>query len=310
MSFLTSAALKFSIVISFILIVTFSYSCVESDHPDENLKVLHDKSFPISAGKEFKLDASSGNIEITGWDKNEVHVKILGNKKAEDKVKFSFFNSDERVEIEAKYDWSLFMAVKGVRLQFQIQVPNKFNLECQTAGGNVNTDGVDGNMILKTSGGNLYLANLNGEIAATTSGGQITFTNLAGEMDLTTSGGNIYGDNFSGKLQTSTSGGNINLTGSDTQINASTSGGDISLDYSGQNQGIELETSGGDIMIKIPADFNASVDLSTSGGLVTSEFEGNKAVKVSKSRFEADINNGGNSLTAETSGGNIILKKK
>ena len=65
----------------------------DSEYKDEKLKVIHDKSFPISPGNDFKLDASSGDVIISGWDKNEVHVKILGNDKAKEKVKFNFNES-------------------------------------------------------------------------------------------------------------------------------------------------------------------------------------------------------------------------
>ena len=293
-----------------LLLCLSSYSCAESETTDEKLKVLHDKTFTISPGNDFKLDAASGDIIISSWDKNEVHVKILGNNKAKEKVEFSFHESSDMVEVEAKYDWSFFMMVKGVELRFEIQVPKEFNIDAGTSGGDIKLQSIKGKVVTKTSGGDIDVSDLNGNIELSTSGGDISFNSTFGDLNLSTSGGNIKGDNFSGKLDASTSGGNINLIGYDVKIGASTSGGNISLDYSGQNQGIELSTSGGNITAKLPQDFNAAANISALGGSIKSDFKANNPIEISSSKFEAEINNGGSSLIMETSGGDIVVKKK
>ncbi|HEY4755923.1 MAG TPA: DUF4097 family beta strand repeat-containing protein [Ignavibacteriaceae bacterium] len=310
MCFNLSKKLQLTILLFTLLFVSSSYSCADSKYMDEKLKVIHDKSFPISPGNDFKLDASSGDVLISSWNKNEVHVKILGNDKAKEKVEFNFNESEDMIEVEAKYDWSLFMLVKGVELRFEVQVPKEFNIEAYTSGGDIKLQNVKGKVALKTSGGDINVADLNGNVEVSTSGGDITFNNSYGELNFSTSGGDIKGNKFSGKLEVSTSGGDITLLGSDAVINGSTSGGDISLDYSGQNQGIELSTSGGDIAVKLPKNVGASANLSTLGGDIKSDFKGNNAVNISSTKFEADINNGGNPLVLKTTGGDIVVKKK
>lgn len=300
----------FALFFTFFLFVSSSYSCAESEYKDEKLKVIHDKTFSISPGNDFKLDASSGDIVISSWNKNEVHVKILGNDNAKEKVEFNFNESEDMIEVEAKYDWSLFMFVKGVKLRFEIKVPNEFNIDAVTSGGDIKLQNVKGKVITKTSGGDISVTDLNGKIEVSTSGGDISCSNIMGDVNLSTSGGDIKANKFSGTLEVSTSGGDIQLIGSDSKISGTTSGGDISLDYSGQNQGIELNTSGGDISAKLPKDFNASANISTLGGDLKIDFTGNNAVKISSTTFEADINNGGNSLILKTSGGDIVVKKK
>lgn len=293
-----------------LLLASLSYSCAETEYSADKLKVIHDKTFPISPGKDFKLDASSGDILISSWNKNEVHVKILGNDKAKEKVEFNFNDSEDMIEVEAKYDWSLFMLMKGVQLRFEVQVPKEFNIDAATSGGDIKVQSIKGKFVLKTSGGDVIVSDLNGNVEVSTSGGDIVFNNTYGELNLSTSGGDVKGNKFSGNLEAATSGGDISLVGSDVKINGSTSGGNISLDYSGQNQGIELSTSGGDISVKLPKDFNASANLSTLGGDIKSDFKGNNAVTISSFKFEADINSGGNPLVLKTTGGDIVVKKK
>jgi DUF4097 and DUF4098 domain-containing protein YvlB len=301
---------SFATFLFLLLLASSSYSCAESEYSDDKLKVIHDKTFPISPGKDFKLDASSGDVLISSWNKNEVHVKIWGNDKAKEKVEFNFNDSENMIEVEAKFDWSLFMLMKGVQLRFEVKVPQEFNIDAVTSGGDIKLQNIKGKFVLKTSGGDINISDLNGNVEVSTSGGDIVFNNAHGDLNFSTSGGDIKGNRFSGNLEAATSGGDISLAGSDVKINGSTSGGDISLDYTGQNKGIELSTSGGDIVVKLPKDFNASANLSTLGGDIKCDFKGNNAVKISSSKFEADINNGGNPLILKTTGGDIVVKKK
>ena len=303
---------KILLFASVIIMAASSFSCTmdNSYSDDQNLQVLQEKTFQINQGKTLKLDASSGNIEISTWEKNEVYVKISGNNHAKEKAEFTFHNDENKVEVIAKTKSSFFGFSSGIKLRFEIKVPKNFNPETYTSGGNIKLDGLTGNPILKTSGGNIYVKNTSGNIRTNTSGGEIRAENVSGSIKLSTSGGNISANNFKGNFDAHTSGGNINLAGNDSKIYAETSGGNIKLDYKGENKGIELNTSGGDIEIKLPADFSAAAKLSSSGGRISCDFKGNNAVKISSSRFEADINNGGNPLYAKTSGGNIEVSKK
>lgn len=303
---------KMLLFASVIFMATTSFSCTmeNSYSDDQNLQVLQEKTFQINQGKTLKLDASSGNIEISTWDKNEVYVKISGNNRAKEKTEFTFSNDENMVEITAKTKSSFFGWNKGIKLKFDIKLPKNFNPETHTSGGNIKLEGLNGNPNLKTSGGNIYVKNSSGNIRTNTSGGEIRVENVSGSMKLSTSGGNISANNFNGNFDARTSGGNIKLAGNDSKIYAETSGGDIKLDYKGQNKGIELNTSGGDIDINLPADINAAANLSSSGGRISCDFKGNNAVKVSSNKFEADINNGGNPLYAKTSGGDIEVSKK
>ena len=271
-----------------ILFLTFIKSTFAGD-----LKVIKERTFQISPGKDLKVEASSGDVSVSSWDKNEVYIKILGNEKAEDKMKFEFYNDENKVEVVAKGDHSLMGWFSGgIRLRFEIKVPIKFNEKIHTSGGDVYTNNVSGNLNISTSGGD------------------IKFNNVDGIFDVSTSGGDITGMNFQGDLDASTSGGDINLAGSDSKIKASTSGGDIYLDYKGSNKGIDISTSGGDIQLKLPADFNAAAKMRTSGGEISCELTANNAKKISSSKFEADLNSGGNPLYVETSGGDINVLKK
>ena len=251
-------------------ITTTSYS---SNNKGDDKKVLSERSFPISAGKKLVVNAESGDVQVTPWDKSEVYVKVIGNENAEKKFDFSYDASSEEVKIKAerKGSWSWF---SNISLKFEIKVPSNFNIYANTSGGDIKIGGIKGGITLKTSGGD------------------------------------IWGDRFEGSFDAKTSGGDINLFCSNAKIDASTSGGDIDLEYTGKNKGVELNTSGGDIDIKVPQNFDANVDLRTSGGDIDCNINLNNVKKLSETKVIGSLNNGGVPLTAHTSGGDITVKSK
>ena len=304
----------YSFLILILLGLTGSLSAcrveVGSDHGGD-LEVLQEKTFPAQPGKDLKVETASGDVTITTWDKSEVYIKILGNDKAREKVDFVFNNDEDEVSVIAKREGSFFnWFSSGIRIRFEIKVPAEFNTNINTSGGDIMIGQIRGNNSLRTSGGDVWVKNTDGVLKVSTSGGEINLDSNSGEMDVSTSGGDIKAREFKGDFSASTSGGDIYLKGSDSKIYAETSGGDITLEYYGANKGIDLETSGGDIQMKLPADFNATASMHTSGGDIECDLSANNARKVSSTRFEADLNNGGETLTAKTSGGDITIKRQ
>jgi len=274
------------------------------------LKVLHEKSFNVNPGETLELESESGDIVISTWSKNEVFVKVYGNRKAEERVDFSFERTSDGVRIIAEKEGSFFNWFSSVEMRFEIRLPAEFNADVKTSGGDIAVKDLKGKMIYKTSGGDVDLQNTNGALTVKTSGGDIELSKHEGNSKLSSSGGDIKCIDTKGDLDAGTSGGGIILKTVDGRIDARTSGGDITLDYTGVNNGIELTTSGGDIEVYIPAEFKADADLKCSGGHIDCDFTLSRTYRVKSYHLEADFNGGGEKLYCKTSGGDIYVKEK
>jgi hypothetical protein len=68
---------------------------------------------------------------------------------------------------------------------------------------------------------------------------------------------------------------------------------------------VYVETSGGDIDIRVPAGTGALIDASTSGGEVICDLPITMNGKLDESRIRGTINGGGEMIRARTSGGDI-----
>ncbi|MBZ0198498.1 MAG: DUF4097 domain-containing protein [Ignavibacteriaceae bacterium] len=295
--------------------VSFSLSACSvafnGDNGSKKLSVIDEKTFQISSGKTLRVDTRPGDVMITPWEKDEVYIKVYGNDKAREKMKFDFNGNSNEVAVTGKYERSFFnWGNSGIKVRYEIKTPSNFNVTVSTAGGDVRVGGIKGSVTIKTSGGDVDIKETRGNLLVATSGGDITLENPEGNTKASTSGGDINGVNYKGNLKVTTSGGDIKLSGGNGSIEAKSSGGDIKLEYNGINEGIALATSGGDIDIYVPADFKASLMLSSSGGGVDSDFKTENQTNRSKRKLEGDINGGGPKLVAKTSGGEINLRKR
>lgn len=218
------------------------------------------------------------------------------------------------------------------------------SVAADTSGGRIRIGDVSGDVEADTSGGSINIGNVGGDILADTSGGSIEVGTSGGEMELDTSGGTIRAGFADGPVLADTSGGNIYLDGSAVRVEADTSGGNVEIQrsggavYAGSSGGnivirqavgpiiadtaggridaelagytddrdatVELETAGGDVVVRIPANHQASVlaDLE-----VTRRGRGDYRIV---SDFDLDIgedNNGNIHARGDINGGGDII---
>jgi len=295
-----------TILLFFIGLIFFISSGIEAG----DLRVIREKTFSVKQGETLGVDVSGADVKIESRDVNEVYVKILGNRRAEDKMNFRIDQTSSGVEVEIKrkgsswFNWG-----GGISLRVEVTVPRTYNTDVNTSGGDINLSNVKGTHNLKTSGGDVELDNTNGRLYVKTSGGDIILNSHTGESELTTSGGDIVTRKQLGDIKASTSGGNVELETQNGKVSAKTSGGSIKINYTGTYKGIKATTSGGGIRINVPKDIKATVQLATSGGSIDCDFSNSRANKVTRSKYEAEFNGGGEELYAKTSGGSIYLKE-
>ncbi|MCF6270361.1 MAG: DUF4097 domain-containing protein [Melioribacteraceae bacterium] len=272
--------------------------------------VLYERNYSVKLNEALSVKVSAADVEIVGWDKNEVLIIVEGKESIKEKYDFSFSYKGGFVEIiaERKSSWSLWSSSNGFRVK--VKVPTEFNPEVKTSGGDIEIKDIIGKIALKTSGGDIEIENSKGNLVAKTSGGDIELNEFVGSSTLKTSGGDIDVKQAEGSVEAKTSGGDVDLIVNSGKVNAGTSGGDISLKYNGINEGVELKTSGGSISVLLPSDFSADVYLKTSGGSIKNNFSSKKIREASKSKFEGKYNNGGVLFSAKTSGGSIYINEK
>ncbi len=281
------------------------------DYNNERGKRDYDKEFTVSANDNLFLDVDFGDVDIIGSSDGKVHVKVTmkGDQDFVERYPVEIEQEGNTVKVLQKQHSRHFHFFDGdnYSAKYEISVPNSFNLDLSTSGGNVKVSDVKGDIKGNTSGGDLDVSKLDGTVTMSTSGGNIYGKDLAGTLDLETSGGDIVIEGGTGVLKTETSGGNIKITDVDAEVRASTSGGNIRARLQ-SNKGIRLSTSGGNITLALPSTATGDVDADATGGNVSCDlpFQG----KIKDDNMRGKINGGGSEISLETSGGSIEIVER
>ena len=303
---------------------------------DESLK----REFVVQGEGRLTIDSMIGHMEVISHEELSVSVEIYGKYNKGKKfntlstlddlsIKFEQDKNDIVVSVKHKYGNNFFSrkSIDNINLYFEIRVPKSFNLDLNTAGGDIDISTIDGEVKASTSGGGMRLKNINGNVTIATSGGHISLIGVKGPTSAKTSGGNIEAVRSEGNLNLRTSGGNISIAESDGNVEARTSGGNIDLDTiihhlnartSGGNikakilainSDSELKTSGGNIHVYLDPKVQTDLRARCSGGKVSTDIPIVVLGDVSNDRLEGQINGGGPALILQTSGGSIRIKE-
>ena len=271
-----------------------------------------EKIFSVQPGGELMVDTDFGDVEVEGWEHAEVEISVdlEGDPDELKKFDLQFRQSDNRVEVLGilkKRGWR-FRDWIEMHAKYSIRVPLQFMVHVSTAGGDIRLRAVNGVVKLGTSGGDVRVGEVQGKTKVETSGGDVIVKEVIGNVSVETSGGDIEVSSVQGDTQAETSGGDVRIVSFDGKIEAQTSGGDIEVRAGGENRGMSLETSGGDIVIYLPLAIAATLDASTTGGEVESELEIATSGKIQDDELRGNINGGGELIKARTSGGDISIR--
>jgi hypothetical protein len=272
---------------------------------------------PVKAGARLLLRAENGAVSIRPAPGEKVSCTVTLRAYTSDETEarrlFDKFQLSARsIEAGGVYITSQSppRARRGANFhaQFQIIVPQRYNLDVETqggdisveaplegearlttAGGDVRSSDLAGAARIETAGGSISLGIMGGNVVARTAGGSIRVGEVKGDAILETSGGEIVTGAVGGTLKAETAGGDIVVGGATGQVLARTAGGQIQIGPTGS--GVRAETAGGSIRLHgargrvVAETAGGSIDLlevesavraSTAAGRILAEFSSNK----------------------------------
>ena len=293
------------------------------------------KGFNVADGGTLRLNGAVGNIRIvTGGTGVAVEItRKADDRQAEERMrghKITFDQQGNDVVIESELDrdrsrW--FSWDNDYDVQWNIRVPDRYNLDVATSGGSIQIDDIAGTVEAKTSGGSIKTGRISGEGTLKTSGGSITVAGGGARLIAHTSGGSIAIGDTTGPVEAKTSGGSITLarTGGDViartsgggiriedamgRVEARTSGGSIQATLSRQpTADSSLETSGGSVVVSLAPSIAVDLDARSSGGGVRTDIPITVQGTQEEDSIRGRINGGGPKLVLRSSGGGVRVK--
>jgi hypothetical protein len=265
---------------------------------------------PVREGARLVLRADFGTVRVTSGrsDRVECHVRLRVFKPSAEEAS-RYFRS---VELTARRleGGGLYLSARSTRdherhewsaAEFELVVPQRFNLDLETKGGDVSVSGLDGELRAATAGGNVQTGDVTGPVRIETAGGDIDLGDIGQRLSAQTAGGGIRVGNIKGDATLETSGGVISAGMIDGSVRADTSGGDIVL--RGASGPVTAETAGGQIQI---GQCGASIRAETAGGSI--RLQGARGVVVETAGGSIDLFHMLGAVRAVNSAGRILAE--
>jgi len=262
---------------------------------------VRDTTFQVREGDRLVLEGFRGELEVTGWDGEEMRVEARGRD--EDLI----FRLDRRGN-------ALSLNVLDPKgrdrdAELRIRLPSWMELEVRGRGFDADVRGLDGSVVLNTLDGDLTLHGLSGPVRATSSDGEIDARELSGSVELSTGDGEVTLRDCSGSLTVFSVDGEVTMTDMRAlNIEARSTEGDLS--FSGEllsGGDYAFHTHNGEIWIGLDPPVNLSATVLAYDG----EFEAGFPIRTqgfeSGKSIEFTVGDGSARLVLEAFNGDITL---
>ncbi|MFC1543976.1 DUF4097 domain-containing protein [Gemmatimonadota bacterium] len=273
-----------------------------------------DERRPATADGHVLITNISGSVKISGWDRNEVHVRgTLGE--GTERLDFTSSGGTTRIEVvlpkgeEARRQ----QRIKGSDLE--ISLPAGSRVEVNTVSADITVSTVTGEVELDSVSGNIRVMNTPSRVRSESISGDIEIENAQTGTRANSVSGRISVARAVGSFDLGTISSDITVVGVNiTDGSCSSLSGDIRLDATlSSGAEIDLESHSGTVEIIVPANVSAEFDITTFAGGIKNAFgqEPQQRSQVMPGRFLRFTNGTGDArITINSFSGAVVITKK
>jgi DUF4097 and DUF4098 domain-containing protein YvlB len=266
-----------------------------------------DKILSASAGGYIKIVNTRGQVEIEGWDREEIHIKGELDDLAEELI---FEVKGDRARVEVKLPRSNVNWGDGSDLTIRVPKNSK-----------VDFDGVSTDTSIENISGGVRLRSVSGDIEAEKLSHQVHINTVSGNIDVTDSSGNAHISSVSGE---------INLQMRSSQIVLDTVSGEIEAEFdeidtlrgnavSGDIEvegrlvadgEIEMVTVSGDLSLRLKSPVNARLSVDTGvGGDIENSLSDDEPEEIfpASNKLRAHLGDGSGRISLRTVTGDVRI---
>ena len=247
-------------------------------------------------GMVFRVHNSNGVTRIAGEDRDDISVTVHKTARAESAEAAEALLSDIKLQIDDL----------GERLDVEVEIPRRWNRRgsanlciklprrmevwVAAANGRVDVEGIRGGVHARSTNGSAKISDVVGDVEVATTNAKVSCSCIQGGLTARSSNGKIEIDGHRGSVDASTSNGLIRAT----------------LEALGAG-GVLLCTSNGRIVLDLPDDVDADIDMRVDNGVIRNDRELCQKGRESGGRVAGRLGQGGTSIKLRTSNGSISL---
>jgi DUF4097 and DUF4098 domain-containing protein YvlB len=261
-----------------------------------------DTVLPLSRNGAVDVHLMSGNINVTGWTRNE--VRVYGTtERGEIRVE----GTASRVEIGDR-------TPRGRRgdTELEITVPEGTRLTINGHSTDVSVRGVKGEVEIATTNGDLIIDNATSRVAFESVSGDVQVSRVQGELRGEAMSGEVDVTDVSGDVEVETVSGDLTLRNVRSKyVRAESVSGSVEFEGRTEPQGrYDFASHSGDVRLILPAALGATISVETFSGTIDSDFPivlqpGDRHGK----QFQFQVGDGGARIDATSFSGGIYIQR-
>jgi DUF4097 and DUF4098 domain-containing protein YvlB len=269
--------------------------------PDDLSRI--DTTYAFDRRGTVSLTLYQGEIIVTAWNRDEVRVRARADR------------STMRMDATPSR-LTLSLVRRSGDARYEVTVPVGVKVVARAQVGDISVTGTRGGVELNTQGGDIVVEDVADVVDVSSLSGDITARALAGRVDVRTTSGEVTLVDVKGDVEATSISGDIGMRNVIARwVRARSTSGDVTFDGGVDSTGrYELASHSGSITLVIPAGTGAQVTVATYNGAIDSDFPitlkpGEHGIGATK-RFTFDIGKGDARVSAESFGGDIIIRSK
>jgi len=237
------------------------------------------KTFSLTGKPDLRVETSDANIHVSTSDQNTIEARVTTRKYkiGNGGIQIEEHQNGDTVELEVRYPHHGITIEWGQhRVDIDIHMPREGKVNLRTGDGKIELAGFKGEMDLHSGDGSEILDAVDGKLRASTSDGHIQASGRFDELDLKTGDGHVE----------------VRAAAGSTLAN-----------------GWRLETGDGNVILEVPGELAADVDLHTGDGHIDLDVPVTTSGQIRENEVRGKLNGGGSLLMIRTGDGSIRLRK-
>ena len=274
----------------------------DRDYDDEQVASRIDTTVAFSRGGIVDLSLVSGEIVVTGWERNEARVNAYSEHGI---LRLDVSGSRLTLDVERR---------RGMGdTRYEVTVPVGARLLMRSTSGELSARGVKGEVELRTVSGDVQVEDA-GPLTFETVSGEANLRGVTGGVRGSTVSGEIDLDGVTGDVDVQSTSGSITMDRAQSKVvQAETVSGEVTYDGTIDPSGrYEFNSHSGEIRLVLPANVGARLGVETFSGEIDSDFpltlDPDRRGRDRPMRMEFTLGGGGARITAQTFSGSITLE--
>ena len=252
---------------------------------------------PAPRGGAISLHNANGKTRVVGEEREDIEIRIHKSVSADcpeiaekllDAISLRNGKSSDTLEIEVQIPRK---CSRRAVAHLEVRVPRATKVASTSTNGKISLEGLERSIRAESSNGSIAICEVNGDIDVTTANARVACRCTQGRLHARSSNGKIEVGGHTGSIDASTSNGVIKAT----------------IDVLGED-GITLSTSNGRIVLELPDDSNADVDMLVENGHIRNDFDLHDCSPSPDGRIRGRLGKGGAPIHLRTSNGTISLR--